>query len=366
MQTTAAVLRRTGAPLTLETLDIQAPRPGEVLVRLRGSGICHTDLGVIATAVPEQLPLVLGHEGSGIVESVGDGVSTLAPGDHVVLTYNFCNSCDNCAHDVMAHCRDFIPLNLSGARLDGSTPLSGPEGDVFGHFFGQSSFSRHVTATENNAIKVDPDLPLHLLGPLGCGVQTGAGAVLNSLNPPPGSSIAVFAAGSVGLSAILAAVVAGSPTIIAVDPQPARLELASKLGATHVLNPEKLDVVEAIREITGGGAAFSVDCLGLSSVVSQALRCLQSPGVCASVGFQGMTNEITIDQGHLLFGRSLIGVIEGDSVPREFIPRLIELYQTGRFPFDELISAFPFEQVNEAINQAHHGRVVKAVLTFDE
>ncbi|WP_033294687.1 NAD(P)-dependent alcohol dehydrogenase [Amycolatopsis jejuensis] len=365
MKTTAAVLRTAGAPLSLEEVDVEDPRAGEVQVRLVSSGVCHTDLGVIATAAAEQLPVVLGHEGAGVVEAVGDGVAGVETGDHVVLTYNFCGGCDNCRAGVMVHCRDFVPLNLTGARLDGSSPFSSGGGNVFGHFFGQSSFARNVIATEQNVVKVDPALPLELLGPLGCGVQTGAGAVLNTLNPEPGSGIAVFAAGSVGLSAIMAAAAAGCATIIAVDPQPQRLDLARKLGATHVIDPGETDPVAAIREITGTGARYSVDCLGLSSTVRQALECLQSPGTCVSVGFQGMTNELTIDQGHLLFGRTLIGVIEGDSVPAQFLPRMIELYQAGSFPFDKLISTFPFEQINEAVEAAHHGKVVKAVLTFE-
>ena len=222
-----------------------------------------------------------------------------------------------------------------------------------------------MIATERNVIKVDKSLPLHLLGPLGCGVQTGAGAVLNTLAPEPGSSIVVFAAGSVGLSAVMAAVAAECFPIIVVDPQRQRLDLARQLGATHAINPEETDTVAAVREITGTGARYSVECLGLPGIVRQALECLQSPGTCASVGFQGMANELTIDQGHLLFGRSLIGVIEGDSVPSEFIPQLIELHQQGKFPFDKLISTFPFEQINEAVDAAHHGKVVKAVLTFE-
>lgn len=366
MQTTAAVLRSSGAPLSLESLDIEHPRQGEVLVELAGTGICHTDLGVIATADPQQLPIVLGHEGSGRVVEVGADVTSLAVGDHVILTYNFCGACDHCDRDVMVHCRDFVPLNLTGARIDGSSPFSDGGSPVLGHFFGQSSFSQHVIATERNAIKIDDSLPLALLGPLGCGVQTGAGTVLNSLRPEPGSSIAIFAAGSVGLSAVLAAVVTKCSPIIAVDLQPARLALAKHLGASHVINPDEADPVQAITEITAGGAQYSVDCIGVGTVVRQALQCLQSPGVCASVGFQGMNNDVTIDQAHLLFGRSLTGVIEGDAVPHRFIPEMIDLYLQGRFPFDKLISTFPFSQINEAIDAVHRGEVVKAVLSFDE
>lgn len=364
MKTTAAVLRTAGTALSLEDLEIEGPRPTEVLVRLNSSGVCHTDLGVIATAAAEQLPVVLGHEGAGVVEAIGGEVTGIEPGDHVVLTYNFCGSCDNCRNDVMVHCRDFVPLNLTGARLDGSSPLSRNGETIFGHFFGQSAFSQRVIATAHNLVKVDKSLPLHLLGPLGCGVQTGAGAVLNTLAPEPGSSIAVFAAGSVGLAAVMAAAAADCFPIIAVDPQRQRLDLARELGATHVINPEDVDPVTTIKQITGTGSRYSVECLGLPAIVRQALECLQSPGACVSVGFQGMTNELTLDQGHLLFGRSLIGVIEGDSVPARFIPRMIELHQQGKFPFEKLISTFPFQQINDAIGAAHHGKVVKAVLTF--
>ena len=363
--TEAAVLRQANGPLGIETLEIEQPRGDEVLVRMVGVGVCHTDLGVIATAQEGQLPVVLGHEGSGVVEAVGPDVRDLAPGDHVVLTFNFCGKCDNCRQGLQVHCRDFAAINLTGARLDGSSPLSTGGQSVFGHFFGQSSFARHAITTERNAIKVGDDLPLEILGPLGCGIQTGAGAVLNTLAPKEGDSIAIFAVGSVGLAALLASVAAGCSPIIAVDPLASRRELAESLGATHTVDPTGEDAAERIREITGGvGARFSVDAIGLAPVVKAALECLQSPGTCATVGFQGMSNELTIDQGHLLFGRSLVGVIEGDAIPAEFIPRMIEMYRSGRFAFDRLISTYPFEDVNRAIDDVHHGKVVKAVLTF--
>lgn len=364
MKTTAAVLRHADEPLSLETLDIGALRPREVLVRIVGSGICHTDLGVIADA--DASPIVLGHEGAGVVETVGEAVTTLAPGDHVVLSYNFCGDCDNCQTRLPMHCRHFIPLNLVGSRLDGSTALSSGSEPVRGHFFGQSSWANHAVANEQNCVKVPRNLPLEILAPLGCGIQTGAGAVLNTLRPEQGSSIAIFGTGSVGLAALLGAVVAGCGTIIAVDVQPARLAKATELGATHTINSTEEDPAERIREITGAaGAHYSVDCIGLPAVVRSALECLQSPGVCATVGFQGIPNEITLDQGHLLFGRSLIGVIEGDAIPGEFVTRMIELYQAGRFPFHKLVDTFDFDRINEAIDAVHRGQVTKAVLTFE-
>lgn len=364
--TTAAVLRAPGGPLSVEEAVVEDPRPDEVLVRIVGSGICHTDLGVIATASPEQLPLILGHEGSGVIEAVGSAVTGLTPGDHVVLSYAYCGECDNCRSGVQMHCRSFMALNFGGARADGTTAYRGGDGNLNGHFFGQSSWSHYVVTTPRNIVKVDPSLPLEILGPLGCGIQTGAGAVLNTLDPQPGSSIAVFAAGSVGLSAIMAAKAAGCASIIAVDPQPGRRALAQELGATHAVDPTGQDVVEEIKEITQGGAEFSVDCLGLPGVVRQALECLASPGVCASVGFQGVDNEITFNQGHLLFGRTLVGVIEGDADPHTFIPRMLDLFRAGRLPFDRFVQTFPIAKINDAVEAAHHGQVVKAVVTFGD
>ncbi|QVI30707.1 NAD(P)-dependent alcohol dehydrogenase [Mycolicibacterium neoaurum] len=332
-----------------------------------GAGICHTDLGVMATIADDDIPIVLGHEGSGVVEAVGSGVTVVQPGDHVVLSYNSCGTCDHCCSGIPMHCRSFTELNLAGLRSDGSSPLSMPEGPLRGHFFGQSSWATHAVANEHNVVKVDPALPLHLLGPLGCGIQTGAGAVLNTLRPQPGSSIVVFGAGSVGLAAILAAVVAECAVIVAVDIQQSRLDQAKAIGATHTINSSSEDVVDVVHTLTGGrGAQYSVECIGLATVVRSALECLQSPGVCASVGFQGVPNEITIDQGHLLFGRSLIGVIEGDAIPTEFIPHLIDLYQQGKFDFTQLIDTFAFDDINKAIDAVHRGDVTKAVLTFDD
>ncbi|WP_406033253.1 NAD(P)-dependent alcohol dehydrogenase [Nocardioides sp. NBC_00163] len=364
--TTAAVLREQGGALSLETVDVARPGKGEVLVRMVGVGICHTDLGVIAAPAEGQLPIVLGHEGSGIVEAVGDGVSTVKAGDRVALSYASCGHCDICDRGLPMHCREFIGRNLVGARVDGTSPLSVDGDPVLGAWFGQSSWSGLSITNERNCVVVGDDVPLELLGPLGCGIQTGAGAVLNTLAPEPGSSIAVFAVGSVGLAAVLAAQAADCGAIIAVDIDDARLERARELGATHTVNSAQVDAAQAIVEITDGlGAQYSVDCIGLPDAVRAALECLQTPGVCASVGFQGLPNEIAIDQGHLLFGRTLIGVIEGDAVPQEFVPRMLDLYRQGRFPFDDLITPYPFTSINEALDDVHHGKVTKAVLTFE-
>lgn len=365
MKTTAAVLRSASSPLRLEELDIGPLRPDELVVRMVSSGICHTDLGVIASAAADEPPIVLGHEGAGVVTQVGSAVTTIAPGDHVVLSYNFCGRCDNCTAGLPMHCRHFMELNFTGARGDGTTPLHNDAGPVLGAFFGQSSWSTFAVATQRCCVKVDPELPLALLGPLGCGIQTGAGAVLNTLKPAPGSSIAVFGVGSVGLAAVLAAVAAGCSPIIVVDIDDSALSKARQLGATHIVNSSSSDPVGLIRDLTGGrGVQYTVDCIALPVVARAAIESLQAPGTCASVGFQGPSNNITVNQGHLLFGRTVIGVIEGDAVAAMFIPRLLKMYREGRFPFDRIIDTFAFADINEAIAAVRRGATTKAVLTY--
>ncbi|MGB6274475.1 MAG: NAD(P)-dependent alcohol dehydrogenase [Rhodococcus sp. (in: high G+C Gram-positive bacteria)] len=366
MKIQAAVLRAANSPLVIEQLETDELRENEVLVKLAGTGVCHTDLGLIAGPAEGQTPIVLGHEGAGTVVEVGRGVTELTVGDSVVLSYAHCGVCDNCSSGLPQHCREFNARNLSGARADGSTPLGRNGEPVLGAWFGQSSWADHCVVEVQNAIKVDDDIPLELLGPLGCGIQTGAGAVLNTLRPRRGSSIAVFAVGAVGLAAILGAVVAGCSPIIAVDIDDSHLQKALELGATHIVNSRDVDAAQAVRDITNGaGVHYSVDCIGFPAVVRSALECLQTPGVCATVGFQGIPNEITIDQGLLLFGKSLVGVVEGDAVPSEFIPRMISLFKQGQFPFDKLIDTYAFADINAAVNAAHHGAVAKAVVVFD-
>ena len=367
MKALAAVLAAPGGPLELTEVEVKDPRPDELVVRIAGVGICHTDLGVIDAPAKGQLPIVLGHEGSGVVERVGADVPDLVEGDHVVLSYSYCGTCDNCARALPMHCREFVARNMTGARSDGSSPLVIGERTLLGSWFGQSSWSSHAVTNYRNCVKVGSHLPLHLLGPLGCGIQTGAGVVLNTLQPRPNSSVAIFGVGSVGLSALLAARVVGCHPTIAVDIDDARLKKAASLGATHTINSSKSQPVNTIKELTAGfGTHYSVDCIGLPPVVRDALECLQTPGVCATVGFQGLPNEVVIDQGSVLFGKTLIGVIEGDAVPQEFIPQLLQLYEDGLFVFDELIDLFDFSSINDAISAVHDGTTTKAVLTFGD
>lgn len=351
MKIAAAVLRRPGEDPVIEEVSLDEPGDDEVLVRMVGTGVCHTDLVAIGGAMRMPLPCVLGHEGAGVVERTGPGVTALAPGDHVVLSFDSCGACATCAARRPAYCRRFHALNSSGLRGDGTTTM----GAVHGSFLGQSSFATHALASVRNAVRVAHDLPLARLGPLGCGVLTGAGAVLNVLRPAAGSSMAVFGLGTVGLSGVMAAAVAGCARIVGVDPDPRRRALALELGATEVLAPpaEIAPRVDA-----------SLDTVGSGEVVAAALAVLRSPGTCATVGFRGARNPVTIDQGHLVFGRTLTGVIEGDADPQAFIPRLVDLHAGGRFPFDRLITEFAFEDLPDALAAARSGAAIKPVLRF--
>jgi aryl-alcohol dehydrogenase len=362
---TAALTETTGAPFTLASLDLDDPRPGEVVVRMVSSGVCHTDLIVRDQWYPVPLPAVLGHEGAGVVAAVGDGVTSVAPGDHVVLTFNSCGGCRMCVQGRQAYCDQFFACNFAGARVDGSSPLHRESGDVHGAFFGQSSFATHALATERNVVKVDRQAPLELLGPLGCGIQTGAGGVLNSLKPPAGSSIAIFGTGSVGISAVMAAAVAGCTTIVAVDLNEQRLELATEVGATHAVNATAGDTVERLRELTGGlGVDYSLETTAVPAVLRQAVDALNQGGTCGLIGAAALGTEVSLDMSSLLFGRSVRGIVEGDSVPRLFIPKLVELYRQGRFPFDKLIKTYAFEDINQAVEDSEKGTTLKPVLTF--
>jgi aryl-alcohol dehydrogenase len=362
----AALLRDVGAPLEIEEVQVSAPREGEILVRMRGVGICHTDISAAHGVIPIPLPAVLGHEGSGVVAAIGPGVDSLAVGDHVALSFDHCGDCPKCSGGHPAYCDMFAPLNYFGTRLDGSVTMHQGDDDVYGNWFGQSSFATHAIASAHNAVKVPEDLPLEILGPLGCGLQTGAGSVLKVLEPKAGEGIIVFGLGAVGLGAVMAAKAVACEPIIAVDLNPSRLGCAIELGATHTINPtETDDLLWTVQEIAAPGVHHAFDAVGLGAVVRQALESLRSPGHCVTVGFQGLENEITVDQGHLLLGRTLSGVVEGDADPQTFIPELIELYRDGKFPFDRLVKTFPFSQINEAVHASESGEVIKPVVIFD-
>lgn len=364
MKITAAVMREKGGQFQLEEIELDEPRDNEVLVRMVATGVCHTDTLPRDQVVPAPFPAVYGHEGAGVVEKVGRDVTKLQPGDHVVMSCGFCGQCDTCMTGSPMYCRHFFKFNFGFARGDGSALMKKGEEVVHGGFFSQSSFATYALGTERSVVKIPSDVPLELMGPLGCGVQTGAGAVINSLKVQAGDSLAIFGAGAVGLSALLAAVVSGCATRICVDLNEQRLALAKELGATHVLNPTEVDVVAEIQKITGGGAKFSLETSGSLKALRQAVDSIQILGECGMIGAPAFGSEIGLDTWGLLLGRKIRGICEGDSVPDIFIPKLVELYKQGRFPFDKLVKLYPFEQINQAVGDSERGKTIKAVLQF--
>ena len=366
MEIKAAVVFEQSGEFSIEQLEISDPNDDEVLVRIVGTGICHTDLAARDLHLPippeRALPGVFGHEGAGVVEEVGSRVTKVRPGDHVALSWDCCGTCASCKAGNDPYCLNFFLHNFNGARPDGTTTLRKGDQVIYGSFFSQSSFANYALANERNLVKVREDVPIEILGPLGCGIQTGAGAVINALKASAGSSIAVFGVGPVGMSAILGAAVCGCTTIIAVDVISDRLEKAEELGATHTINAGEGDPVEAIRDITSGGAEFTLECVGNPQVLRQAVDALPRCGVCGLLGVVPPGTEVSLDMDAIMNGRTVRGIIEGDSIPDLFIPKLIELYSQGRFPFDKLITFYPFDDINRAVEDMEKGRVIKPVL----
>jgi aryl-alcohol dehydrogenase len=352
----AAVLRKRGGPLEIESIEMEGPRDDEVLVRMVASGICHTDIDFCDDWDETDNPVVLGHEGTGVVERVGSSVKSAKRGDHVVLSYQSCGHCRPCRTGRPAHCKYLYEANFGFQRLDGSNALQ--RSGVRGHFFGQSSFATHSLSTERNLVKVPKDLRLELLAPLGCGVQTGAGTVMNSLKVSAGESIAIFGTGAVGIAAVMAARLVGAAPIVGVDLRPKRLQLALTLGATHVINNRRQDVARRIAEITGSGIDYVVETTGNPKMHQLAIDVLNPHGIVALLtGESGMG---------LPGGRKTLGIIQGDAVPQVFIPKLIKLYQAGEFPFDRLIKFYAFGEINRAIADARRGDTIKPVLRISK
>lgn len=367
MRTKAAVAGTQGEPLTITELELDEPRADEVRVRMVASGVCHTDAIVRDQWYPTPLPAVLGHEGAGVVEAVGSAVTSVRPGDHVLLSFDHCGRCDNCASGHPAYCREQFPRFFGGRRADGSTAFTRDDGTpVSSHFFGQSSFAAYSNVAERSVVKVPDDAPLELLAPLGCGIQTGAGSVLNVMRPPVGSSIAVFGAGAVGCSALLAAVVAGCSTIVAVDVVPDRLTFARELGATHTVNSREVDAVEEIARITGGaGAQYAIETTGIPAVFRQFTDALATRGHGVVVGAAALGTTAELDIGSRLpSGITISMVVEGESVPQTFLPQLVQLFEEGRFPFDRLIEHYAIDDINEAFADSAAGRTLKPVVVF--
>ncbi|HXY79720.1 MAG TPA: NAD(P)-dependent alcohol dehydrogenase [Candidatus Bathyarchaeia archaeon] len=364
MKVRAAVAYEGRNRFTIEELDLSEPGPGDILVRIVGVGLCHTDVKALEGSMRVPKPGVLGHEGAGVVERIGQNVARVKPGDHVVLTYDSCGACRACAGGDPAYCKQTAALNFRDGRENEPGFLRKGRDRIHGHFFGQSSFASYAISRPQNTIPVRKDAPLGILGVLGCGVQTGAGAIMNSLAAKPGESVAIFGVGPVGLSAVMASMICGCKEIVAVDVLESRLAMAKDLGATHcVLAGANVKTAEEVRRLVPGGVNVAFDTTGRADSYQQAL---------ASLGTKGRFGFVTVPAGTfepnlgamMLGGLSIRGIVQGDSVPDAFIPRLIDLHMNGRFPFDKLVTKYPFEQINRAIEDQANGKVVKPVFTF--
>ena len=361
----AAVTRATGAAPVIESLSIDDPRDGEVLVEIVAVGVCHTDMVMRDQLVPVPQPVVLGHEGSGIVRKVGPGVTTLQPGDHVVLTVDSCGHCTQCELDDPAYCHRILPLNFLACRADGSTALADADGKpVHSHVFGQSSFASHAIAHERNTVKIRKDVPLELMGPLGCGMQTGAGTVLEELKVRRGSSVAVSGTGAVGIAAIMAAKIAGAATIVALDINQERIALARELGATHGFIATSASMADHARAAgLERGFDYIIDTTGIPAVVSDAVPALAPRGQVCLVGAYPPEPKVAFDATVVMSeGRVIRGIVEGSARPQTFIPALIEHWRDGQFPFDRLVEFFDFDDIAAAIEAGETGKVVKPIL----
>jgi len=365
MKVLACVTHKPGQ-LSLEEVALAAPKASEALVSTVACGVCHTDAAALHSFIPVTFPIVLGHEGVGIVEEVGSEVTTLKKGDRVIMSFPSCGQCDYCRNDHPYACDNLNTLFFDGTYNDGTKRFSQYATEI-SSFFGQGSFADHVIVDARNAVKVDIDNDDDLanLCSLGCGVQTGAGAVLLRIKPKKGSSMAVFGCGGVGMSAIMAAVIAGCSTIIGIDVLPERLALAKELGATHVINSNEEDAVEVIKRITGGGAHSSVESSGIAKVTLQSLACLRREGIAVLLSVTG-PEEVSIPLESYLMNPSatLTGLCEGGSNPQSFIPELVGYYKEGRLPVEKLVKFYDFKDIEKAFHDSHTGLAIKPVLRF--
>lgn len=366
-QAKAAICRGHDHPFSIEPVELAELASDEVLVRIVACGICHTDLAVRDAQLPVPLPVVLGHEGAGVVEAVGSAVTAAKPGDRVVMSFNSCGHCPSCDVEAPTYCYNFFPHNWSGRRADGSPTMTHHGQPMAANFFGQSAFATYAIAHDRNVVALPERfdrIPLETAAPIGCGFMTGAGAVLNSMKVRAGMPIAVFGTGSVGMAAIMAAKIAGANPIIAVDVNDERLALAKELGATHAFNGRD-DAIGKIRELVPQGLGYAFDTTGINKVIEDAWSLLAPKGICGMVGASDPADNLTFNEAAFMGGgRRVMGILGGDSDGGPFLLELLDHHLAGRFPFDRLIETFPFDQINEAIAAGERGRVVKPVLVM--
>ncbi len=367
MKAKAAVLHGVGQKLDVREVEVASPQPGEVLVRMAAGGVCHSDLHVMTGHLTASLPAILGHEGSGVVADVAPGVTSLKPGDHVLPLWRLsCGECEYCANGRPALCAAGMQIRMTGRLADGTSRFS-LDGKEIKHFAGVSTFSEYSVIPERAVLKIPNDIPLEKAALLGCAVITGVGAVINCARVKPGSTVAVFGTGGVGLNVVQGAAIAGAEKIIAVDLLDNKLEFARKFGATHAVNASTGEPVERIRALTGGrGVDYAFEVVGLPKTVRQAYDSLAKRGMAIAVGVSPTTSEVSVPLLPLVFEeRVLTGSIYGSAVPKVDIPRLIDLYRAGKLKLDELLTrSYPLTQINAAYEALERGEVARSVVTF--
>lgn len=375
MKTRAAVLNAMGAPtpyaksrpLTIETLELKPPGPGEVLVKMAAAGLCHSDLSVINGDRPRPTPMALGHEAAGVVEEVGPGVTDLARGDHVVLIFiPSCGHCMPCAEGRPALCEKGAASNTAGTLLSGERRLFRGDGSFVNHHMGTSAFAEYSVVSRYSLVKIDPALPLDEAALFGCAVLTGVGAVVNTGQVRAGSSVAVVGLGGVGLASILGAVASGARSVIAVDISDEKLKLAGELGATHLFNAADPDVVQKVKDATKGGVDYAVEMAGSTRAFETAYRITRRGGTTITAGLPNPSATWAMPSTHLVAEeRTIKGSYIGTCVPSRDLPRYIELYQQGKMPVKRLMThKIKLDEINEGFDRLAEGKAVRQVVTF--
>ena len=369
MQTRAAVAHKAGDPLTIETVDVEGPRAGEVLVEIKASGVCHTDAFTLSGADPEGLfPAILGHEGAGIVREVGPGVTSVAPGDHVIPLYTpECRQCDYCTSGKTNLCQAIRETQGKGVMPDGSSRFT-LGGKTVLHYMGTSTFSNFTVLPEIALAKIRKDAPFDKVCYIGCGVTTGIGAVINTAKVRPGDNVVVFGLGGIGLNVVQGARMAGAAMIVGVDLNAKRQALAEKFGMTHFVNPSEVqgDLVPYLVNLTKGGADYSFECIGNVNVMRQALECCHKGwGTSVIIGVAGAGQEIATRPFQLVTGRVWKGTAFGGARGRTDVPRIVDWYMEGKIDIDSLIThVMPVDEINHAFHLMHEGESIRSVVTF--
>ena len=369
MKTRAAVAHQAGKPLTIETIELEGPRAGEVLIEIKATGICHTDAYTLSGADPEGIfPSVLGHEGAGFVVEVGPDVKSVSVGDHVIPLYvPECRNCDYCTSGKTNLCQAIRVTQGQGLMPDATSRFSLGKERLF-HYMGTSTFSQYTVVPEISVAKIRPDAPFDKVCYIGCGVTTGIGAVINTAKVEPGANVVVFGLGGIGLNVVQGARLAGADKIVGVDVNPARRALAEKFGMTHFVNPKEVegDLVAYLVDLTGGGADYSFECIGNVEVMRQALECCHKGwGESVIIGVAGAGEEIATRPFQLVTGRVWRGTAFGGAKGRTEVPKIVDWYMEGKINIDDLIThKMPLDRINEAFDLMHEGKSIRSVVEF--